>query len=82
MARKPKATGTAHLTLFDTEYQQAVADMIAQFQRQLNEASTPEERRELELAIQSWTAAHSEPQPSTPAASKPSKNSLNPDQRS
>ncbi len=67
------------LTLFDSQYQQAVADMIAEFQRQLKEAATPEERTEIELAIQSWTAAHGEPQRSTRAASKRSRRSSNHD---
>lgn len=58
------------LTLFDSQYQQAVSDMIAQFQRQLNEATTEEERKEVRTAIESWTAAHGEPQKSTPRASK------------
>lgn len=60
----------AHLTLFDSPYQQAVADMVAQFRQQLQEASTPEERQALEQAIASWTAAHGEPLPSTPRGSK------------
>lgn len=81
MARPRKATGTVHLTLFDSQYQHAVADMVSQFQQQLAEATTPEERRELETAIRSWTAAHGQPQPSTPAASKRSTRSSNPNPR-
>ncbi len=81
MAHPRKATGTLHLTLFDSQYQHAVADMVAQFQQQLTEATTPEERRELETAIRSWTEAHEQPHPSTPAASKRSRRSSNPTPR-
>lgn len=70
-----------HLTLFDSPYQQAVADMILQFQRQLQEATTEQERAEIQLAIQSWTAAHGEPQRSTLPASRPSIQCSTPERR-
>ncbi len=44
-------TGPMDLTLFDTEEQQAISDMVRLFQEQLKTATTPLERRELELAI-------------------------------
>ena len=69
------------LTLFDDQYQQAVADMIVQFQAHLKDAATEEERREIELAIQSWTAAHAEPKPSAQRACTPLHKCSNPRKR-
>lgn len=60
----------ARLTLFDSPYQQTVADMIALFQQQLKDAQTEEERAEIRTAIASWEAAHGEPQKSTPRGSR------------
>ena len=77
MAHKRKATGAAVLTLFDTPYQHAVSDMVEQFRRQLSEASTPEERREISLAIESWMAAHAAPQPFRQAGSRRSTRTSN-----
>ena len=59
-------SGAVPLTLFGGDYQEAVTDMITQFQAQLRTATTQEERRELELAIASWSAALSEPPNSKP----------------
>lgn len=52
-------------TLFDSPYDQAVRDMIEQFKRQLKTAETPLERKELETAIRSWTAALEPPKKPT-----------------
>lgn len=41
-------------TLFDSEHDQAVRDLIAQFEKQLATATTDFERRELKQAIESW----------------------------
>ena len=79
MPKQSHPTGTAHLTLFDSPYQHAVSDMVLKFQQQLQEATTEEERQELRTAIASWTAAHGEPQKCTPAGSRRSKTSSNPD---
>lgn len=81
MPRQRKATGSVHLTLFDSPYQQTVSDMIVQFQQQLAETTTPEERQELETAIKSWTAAHGEPQKSTQRASQRSTRCSSPKQK-
>lgn len=50
-------------TLFDSAHDQAVRDMIAQFERQLRDARTPLERAELELAIRSWRQQLEPPAP-------------------
>lgn len=73
-------TGPMDLTLFDTEEQQAISDMVRLFQEQLKTATTPLERRELELAIQSWTAAHAGPKMCDVPASTISTGSLPPPQ--
>lgn len=41
-------------TLFDSDHDQAVRDLITLFKQQLKTASTDFERRELQLAIASW----------------------------
>lgn len=77
--RHTQVNGTATLTLFDDQHRQAISDMIEQFRRQLKDARTDPERAELELAIQSWTAAMNEPLPCNAHGSKRSTTSSNSD---
>lgn len=44
-------------SLFDPPYDVAVRDMVELFKRQLNDASTPLEVEEINMAIRSWLNA-------------------------
>lgn len=52
-------------TLFDSEHDQAVRDMIALFQGQLKSATSDEERELLRLAIRGWESTLGPPMPCT-----------------
>lgn len=53
-------------TLFDSAYDVAVRDMIAELRTLFATSTDAYERRELRLAIRSWEAALEEPMPCCP----------------
>lgn len=44
-------------TLFESDRDKAIRDIVEQFKAQLNTATSPEERAALKLAIRSWMAS-------------------------
>lgn len=65
-------------SLFQSERERAVRDMVELFRSQLATAHTPMERSELEVAIESWCATLQPPKPSTGGACSRSTRSSSP----
>ena len=60
-------------TLFDSDYEVAIYDMVDRFKHQLKDASSALERAEIELAIRSWMAAVEPPARQAPPPRKRTK---------